>query len=252
MTGKRNRVAAYYNNISAVYDTHFRREHDLIDRREKEIFEREIGGIEGERVLDFGCGTGRFALYLLRKNPRQVLGVDISPGMIAAAAAAAKTDHPAIAFRVYNPQQRQTPFNPHAPFSLITCLEVIEYQPDPQEFFTVVQRNLKPGGRLFFDFINRANPMARLKARTNKHWIKNGVQLYTAAGMRRLCRANNIAVKGMHGVHMLLLPKSLLSKRAAVQRAALRLDRLLDKLPALKYLLAYRIVVVAARNEPDA
>ncbi|PCC67199.1 Methyltransferase domain-containing protein [Nannocystis exedens] len=41
---------------------------------------------EGRRVLELGCGTGRNAPFLLARGFEEYVGVDVSPGMLAAAA----------------------------------------------------------------------------------------------------------------------------------------------------------------------
>ena len=43
------------------------------------------GGLAGRRVLDLGCGTGRFAAALAQRHGCSVVGVDPSPGMLAVA-----------------------------------------------------------------------------------------------------------------------------------------------------------------------
>jgi malonyl-CoA O-methyltransferase len=41
--------------------------------------------LRGRRVLDAGCGSGRYLLHALRRNARRVLGVDLSAEMLARA-----------------------------------------------------------------------------------------------------------------------------------------------------------------------
>ena len=43
---------------------------------------RRTGLRKGLRILDIGCGTGVLESYLLPYSPLQIVGVDISPGMI--------------------------------------------------------------------------------------------------------------------------------------------------------------------------
>src|SRR2546427_7246342 len=45
------------------------------------------GDLAGRRVLDVGCGTGRFAAALTESHACTVIGVDPSPGMLAVARA---------------------------------------------------------------------------------------------------------------------------------------------------------------------
>ncbi len=52
------------------------------NRERKAVFDL-LGSLEGREVLDLGCGTGYYARYALSRNAQHVVGVDISPSMIA-------------------------------------------------------------------------------------------------------------------------------------------------------------------------
>ena len=41
--------------------------------------------LQGEAVLDVGCGSGRYMLHALRRSAARVIGVDLSPQMLARA-----------------------------------------------------------------------------------------------------------------------------------------------------------------------
>jgi len=80
---KKEEVADMFNNISKKYDflNHFL---SLgIDRiwRRKAVNELRI--IKPDRILDIATGTGDFAIALLKLKPKQVIGIDISEGMLA-------------------------------------------------------------------------------------------------------------------------------------------------------------------------
>jgi SAM-dependent methyltransferase len=51
---------------------------------EADLVDVLLGGSEGSRVLDAGCGTGRVAIELIRRG-HSVVGVDADPGMLDAA-----------------------------------------------------------------------------------------------------------------------------------------------------------------------
>ena len=79
---KKEEVAEMFNNISKKYDflNHFL---SLgIDRiwRRKAI--KKLRAIEPKRILDIATGTGDFAIAALKLNPEEVIGVDISQGML--------------------------------------------------------------------------------------------------------------------------------------------------------------------------
>lgn len=80
---KKEEVAEMFNNISKRYDflNHFL---SLgIDKiwRKKAI--AELKEINPTRILDIATGTGDFALAALKINPKEVVGIDISEGMLA-------------------------------------------------------------------------------------------------------------------------------------------------------------------------
>jgi demethylmenaquinone methyltransferase/2-methoxy-6-polyprenyl-1,4-benzoquinol methylase len=79
---KKEEVAQMFNNISARYDflNHFLSLGiDHIWRRKAVNKLREI---QPKRILDLATGTGDFAIALLKLNPTQIIGIDISSGML--------------------------------------------------------------------------------------------------------------------------------------------------------------------------
>ena len=79
---KKQEVASMFNNISAKYDflNHFL---SLgIDKLWRKRAVRELKSLKPKRILDIATGTGDFALEALKINPQNVIGVDISEGML--------------------------------------------------------------------------------------------------------------------------------------------------------------------------
>jgi len=81
-TSKKEEVAEMFNNISKRYDflNHFFSMG--IDKlwRKKSI--KALREIAPKRILDIATGTGDFAIAALKLNPKEVIGVDISQGML--------------------------------------------------------------------------------------------------------------------------------------------------------------------------
>ena len=74
--------AEMFNNISGKYDflNHFL---SLgIDKLWRKKAVRELKQLQPRRILDIATGTGDFALELLKLNPEQIIGLDISSGML--------------------------------------------------------------------------------------------------------------------------------------------------------------------------
>lgn len=79
---KKEEVAEMFNNISKRYDflNHFLSLGiDKIWRKKAVNMLREI---KPERILDLASGTGDFAIESLRLNPKEIIGMDISEGML--------------------------------------------------------------------------------------------------------------------------------------------------------------------------
>ena len=79
---KKEEVAEMFNNISGRYDflNHFL---SLgIDKLWRKKAVKELSVIQPERILDIATGTGDFALELLKLKPKEIVGLDISSGML--------------------------------------------------------------------------------------------------------------------------------------------------------------------------
>ena len=79
---KKEEVAEMFNNISGRYDflNHFL---SLgIDKLWRKKAVKELSVIQPERILDIATGTGDFALELLKLKPKEIIGLDISSGML--------------------------------------------------------------------------------------------------------------------------------------------------------------------------
>ncbi len=80
--GKKKQVADMFNNISKRYDflNHFLSLGIDILWRKKAI--RMLESAKPGLILDIATGTGDFAIEALALNPKKVIGVDISEGML--------------------------------------------------------------------------------------------------------------------------------------------------------------------------
>ncbi|MBW4722041.1 class I SAM-dependent methyltransferase [Saccharothrix obliqua] len=103
----------------------------------------------GDRVLDLACGVGNptGALVAAVRPGGSVLGLDLSPEMIAGArewaAAAGVAD---AEFRVV-PDERRLGLSP-GEFDVAVCRVGLQYMPEPAAALRAVREGLKPGGRM--------------------------------------------------------------------------------------------------------
>jgi SAM-dependent methyltransferase len=95
----------------------------------------------GERVLDLGCGAGRFVAALQEAGAEPV-GVELAE----AALDRARRTAPGADLRLLEPDG-SLPLE-HASVDLVWCSEVLEHVADTAHLLLEVRRVLRPGGRL--------------------------------------------------------------------------------------------------------
>ena len=107
----------------------------------------------GERVLDLGCGAGRF-VAALRDAGAEPVGVELAE----AALERARRNAPGADLRLVEPDG-SLPLD-HASVDLVWCSEVLEHVADTAYLLLEVRRVLRPGGRLLVTvpFHGRSRP----------------------------------------------------------------------------------------------
>jgi 2-polyprenyl-3-methyl-5-hydroxy-6-metoxy-1,4-benzoquinol methylase len=96
---------------------------------------------DGERVLDVGCGEGRFAAALAAAGA-EVVGIDVAQEPLRRA----RELHPELDLRLVDGEGRWD--LPDAGFDVVWAGEVIEHVADTAAWLSEVRRVLRPGGRL--------------------------------------------------------------------------------------------------------
>ena len=114
--------------------------------RSRDAFEEKTGwtvaSLRGQRVLDAGCGMGRFA-EVCADAGADVHAIDLSRAVEAAARNLG--GRPNVAF--YQADIMNLPF-PDGTFDAIYSIGVLHHTPDTRRAFLSLTRLLKPGGRI--------------------------------------------------------------------------------------------------------
>lgn len=123
-------------------------------------FIRQRAALDGARALDIGCGGGILA-ESMAANGAQVTGIDMADGPLAVA----RLHLAESGLEVRYQQSTAEAFAAqHAgQFDVVTCLEMLEHVPAPEDVVRACAELVRPGGDVFFSTINR-NPKAFLFA----------------------------------------------------------------------------------------
>ena len=138
--GQQEQVDRYFEQQSSTYAEGT--EKGLWRRcKEKEyaVVLDHIVPLEGQRILEVGCGSGWYAKRLVRHGPRRYVATDRSQSLVEA------IQIPGVVPLVAD--LCQLPFPP-ASYDRILCAGALEFVPDPKRFFVECSRVLNPGGRI--------------------------------------------------------------------------------------------------------
>ena len=131
----------------------------------------ELGRLDrGERVLDLGCGAGTDTLVAAQMvGPEgRVVGIDMTPEMLAKARAAT-TELGATNVELLEAEAERLPFS-DASFEVVISNGVIDLIPDKDAVFAEIYRVLGPGGRIQVADVTIQNPVSEEGRRKIDLW----------------------------------------------------------------------------------
>ncbi|MEX1266526.1 MAG: bifunctional 2-polyprenyl-6-hydroxyphenol methylase/3-demethylubiquinol 3-O-methyltransferase UbiG [Woeseia sp.] len=166
---------------------------------------RQRASLDGTRVLDVGCGGGILSESMDQAGAR-VTGIDLAERALAVA----RLHQVESGSNVEYVQAGAESFaDGHASeFDIVTCLEMLEHVPSPEEIVAACSRLVKPGGHLFFSTINR-NPKAFLFAIVGAEYLLRllpaGTHEYEKfirpSELEEWARHAGLELQGMIGLH---------------------------------------------------
>ena len=116
---------------------------DYIDQR---------ASLAGARVLDVGCGGGILSEAMALQGA-DVVGIDLAQASLDVATAHARETGVTPQYLCVD-AERLADEQPDS-FDIVTCLELLEHVPDPENIVNACARVVRPGGAAFFSTINR-------------------------------------------------------------------------------------------------
>ena len=110
--------------------------------------------LAGARAIDIGCGGGILAEAMACAGA-EVTGIDMAEGPLAVARLHQLESGVDVDYRQATAEELAG--NEAGAYDIVTCLEMLEHVPDPEEVIRSCAELLRPGGDVFFSTINR-NP----------------------------------------------------------------------------------------------
>ncbi|MFB6146969.1 MAG: class I SAM-dependent methyltransferase [Halobacteriaceae archaeon] len=184
------------DDVAEAYEEkRFSRGGRLIDRREKEAVLDALEPVEGDRVLEIACGTGRFAVMLARRGA-DVTALDISGPMLQQGRAKATRADVADAISFLRGDAARLPF-PDDHFDGVFAVRFFHLADTPATFLSEMARVSRD--QVFFDTFNA------LSSRSLYNWLlPMGSRLYGRDRVDRLLDEVDLELAGAD--HDFLLP----------------------------------------------
>lgn len=179
------------SNIEKGYDN-WSKEYDSFDNPmiaiDEMYFPETIGTIDGLKVLDLGCGSGRYSLKLAQNNAI-VTGIDLSEGMLEKARH--KTSKYNINFIKHDIQQN-LPFADKS-FDLVISSLVFEHIKDLGKIYSEIHRVLNDDGRFLFSEMHPSMFYKNIQAHYTDD--ETGKEIEIGSYRRQLCDFINPLIK---------------------------------------------------------
>lgn len=107
--------------------------------------------LQNKKILDVGCGGGILS-EALAKEGAIVTGIDLESNAIQAAMNHAENQNLSIQYQCV---AIETLLEKSERYDVITCMEMLEHVPHPEQIIQACVALLKPDGKLFLSTINR-------------------------------------------------------------------------------------------------
>ena len=113
-----------------------------------------LSPLQGQKVLDVGCGGGILTDSMARKGAAEVLGIDLATKALRVAQLhALEAQTPNIKYQEIA-VETLAQLEPES-FDTVTCMEMLEHVPDPSSIVRACHDLVKPGGWVFFSTVHR-------------------------------------------------------------------------------------------------
>lgn len=169
----------------------------ITDGIEEELILELIGPLQGNRVLDVGCGDGVLSVELSRQGAH-VTALDADSRMLDAARDRADSAHANITFIEGN--ARSLPFADNS-FDVVVAVTVLCFVADAESAVREMVRVLRPGGRLVMGELGRHSIWAAKRRLSG--WLGSrtwrGAIFRSAGELKRIVTSAKLRVTAVQG-----------------------------------------------------
>lgn len=166
---KKEQVATMFNNISKNYDGLNRVISFGIDVRWRKKVVKLVSKNNPQQILDIATGTGDLALMMSQLNPKKIIGLDISEGMLEVGKQKVAKANLSDQIEMMVGDSENMPFDDNT-FDAITVSFGVRNFANLDKGLTEIRRVLKPNGT--FVILETSNP--------TKFPYKQGYKFYTS------------------------------------------------------------------------
>ncbi|MDF1548308.1 MAG: methyltransferase domain-containing protein [Bacteroidales bacterium] len=142
----------------------------ISEDRLKRLCGGDLSVFKGKKVLEVGCGAGRFTEIMLAAGA-SVSAVDISSAVEANYQNCKNYPNYSVCqANVYN-----LPFN-YEEFDIVVCIGVIQHTPDPEKTINTLCNYVKPSGTLIIDHYTKGYPETFFRKKIRNFLLKREIE----------------------------------------------------------------------------
>jgi ubiquinone/menaquinone biosynthesis C-methylase UbiE len=153
-------------------------------------FVRRVGNIQGEKILDAGCGNGGISIAFASAGA-EVTGVEVEEELYNISIQHAKLHDLRVNFLLYD--GGRLPLQDNS-FDAAVSTSVLEHTSDPVLYLEEILRVLRPGGSLYLTFPNKLWP----KETHTGLWFLTYIPSVFRSYMIKLFRRNPLEDNNLH------------------------------------------------------
>lgn len=160
--------------------------------------------IQGQRILDIGCGGGILSEALAQAGG-EVTGIDLADEVLTTAKLHALESEVKVNYQLQSAEDHAEA-HPEE-YNFVTCMEMLEHVPDPASILQAAAKATKPNGWVFVSTLNRnlkSYLLAIFAAENLLNLVPKGTHTHekfiTPAELTQMARAAGLVLKDSAGI----------------------------------------------------